>query len=152
MKQTCNKCGTEYFLTREFFGQTKQKSGKIDFRKVCRKCMAANTRRHYMESPEKVQARSARRKQLDEKAIGAHAESDLTLIRQALGNRCRYCGVQLGDGGEFDHITPIARGGSNWAENLTLACLKCNKEKRERTLDEYLQWRRERGLPIRQLP
>ena len=58
--QKCNKCGQVYPITREFFGQTKQKSGRVTFRQVCRACMRANTARHYAEAPEKVVSRVER--------------------------------------------------------------------------------------------
>jgi hypothetical protein len=37
----------------------------------------------------------------------------------------------------IDHLQPVARGGSNIAENLVFACLLCNMCKGVRTADEY---------------
>lgn len=52
--------------------------------------------------------------------------------------RCTYCG---GRGGrlECDHIVPVSRGGRHDLGNLTTACFSCNRQKRNRTPDE---WRR----------
>lgn len=40
---------------------------------------------------------------------------------------CRKCGVQ--DRLTVDHITPLARGGSNELENLQTLCWPCNSKK-----------------------
>ena len=50
---------------------------------------------------------------------------------------CQYCGArdtQI----ECDHIIPISRGGTNEFDNLITACKKCNREKRDKTLTEWL--------------
>lgn len=37
-----------------------------------------------------------------------------------------------------DHVTPIAKGGSDDLENLVLACAKCNLQKGTKTHDEFM--------------
>ncbi len=49
---------------------------------------------------------------------------------------CVYCGVQ-GVPLEIDHLLPKARGGSNSASNLTLACRPCNQRKGQQTAAEF---------------
>ena len=52
------------------------------------------------------------------------------------GHRCRYCGAGVADGAvlELDHITPVARGGSNDESNLVAACQACNRGKGDRDM------------------
>lgn len=52
------------------------------------------------------------------------------------GNQCRYCGS---DDGPFhiDHVFPVALGGSNDPENLTVACCDCNLSKGARLVSEW---------------
>jgi HNH endonuclease len=55
---------------------------------------------------------------------------------------CAYCGagdVPL----QVEHITPKARGGSERASNLTLACRPCNEAKGARRVDDFLRDRPE---------
>lgn len=53
---------------------------------------------------------------------------------------CVYCGVDLSDNFEVDHIVPLARGGSNDSENIQLLCPACNRRKHAKTHDEFLEW------------
>jgi len=49
---------------------------------------------------------------------------------------CQYCG-QRGGKLECDHIYPVSRGGSNHESNLATSCLKCNRSKRDKTVEEW---------------
>jgi 5-methylcytosine-specific restriction endonuclease McrA len=112
--------------------------------------MAANTRRHYETNPEKVIARVAKYKMQKGAAGGSYIEEDINQIRSALNDRCAYCGNSLEGGGEIDHKTPVSKGGVNSPDNLTLACRTCNRDKHSKTLAEFVAWRRERGLTVRE--
>lgn len=61
-------------------------------------------------------------------------------IRQAVFDRdgfaCTYCG-DAASTLECDHIIPLSQGGSNDLENLTTACMRCNRSKRDKTPDEW---------------
>jgi 5-methylcytosine-specific restriction endonuclease McrA len=50
--------------------------------------------------------------------------------------RCAYCGVR-NTPLQIEHIIPKARGGSNRASNLTLACESCNVAKGTQTAAEF---------------
>ena len=51
-------------------------------------------------------------------------------VWQRDGGRCVSCGRQ--DSLEFDHIIPVARGGSSSERNIQLLCRNCNCLKRDR--------------------
>lgn len=152
-QKACKDCGTVYPVTREFFGQYKNKradgSVKIAFRNSCRKCMAANTKRYDLENPHSAEERRARRERALLNSGGSHTSDDIAQLRLKLKDQCRFCGCDLHGGGQVEHLTPVARGGSNNPNNLTLSCRNCNYEKTSKTLDEYLEWRAERKLYIR---
>lgn len=150
----CKDCGNEYPETREYFGQYKNKRGgvtKIGYRNSCRKCMANRTAEHSSENPHLVRNRLDRRQELVENARGYYANSDINSIRRELVDECRFCSTPLNGGGEVEHLTPLSRGGTNYPHNLTLSCLNCNREKTNKTLKEYLEWRVERGMENRDI-
>ena len=63
--------------------------------------------------------------------------ADLTpVILERDGALCRYCGSV--DDLTIDHVTPLARGGSNDLANLVVACRSCNSSKGARALEEWL--------------
>lgn len=50
---------------------------------------------------------------------------------------CVYCGNPEGPF-EVDHVFPAAQGGTNHRDNLAVACVPCNREKRAMTVQEWL--------------
>lgn len=53
---------------------------------------------------------------------------------------CQYCG-KVGGKLEVDHIFPFSKGGSDNLDNLTTSCQKCNRQKRDKSVDDFLKWR-----------
>lgn len=146
-QRKCKDCETSYPLNRDYFGNTP--SG--GFRWQCRSCMRNHVKKYTEQNPEWVKEKnSARLARMAQHGGRGISLSDTNKIRRELGDCCAYCGVPLQGGGEVDHMTPVARGGRDEPENATLACMKCNLAKHAKTVDEYLQWRKIRGLVIRE--
>lgn len=57
------------------------------------------------------------------------------IILERDGAVCHYCGAT--DDLTIDHITPLARGGSNKPANLAVACRACNSSKGTRRLEDW---------------
>jgi uncharacterized protein YbaR (Trm112 family) len=53
---------------------------------------------------------------------------------------CFYCG-ERGGKLEADHIKPFSKGGTNDLENLTTSCRRCNRQKKDKTVEEFEEWR-----------
>lgn len=51
--------------------------------------------------------------------------------------KCMYCAAENVKF-EKEHLIPRSRGGSNRISNLGLSCRKCNQDKNNKTLDEFL--------------
>ncbi|MDE3091297.1 MAG: HNH endonuclease [Chloroflexota bacterium] len=54
------------------------------------------------------------------------------LVTERAGERCEYCLIPQTASAfphEPDHIIPLQHGGETDAENLALACLRCNRHK-----------------------
>lgn len=151
----CKDCKKILPETREFFGQFKNRRASgavvIGFRNSCRECMAANTAKHTAANPDQHRARGQRRADREAEARADVNPVDVVRVRRALADRCRYCDAILNGAGEVDHLTPVRRGGSGQIGNITIACLQCNRAKLGKTLDEFLAWRLERGLALRQV-
>lgn len=62
----------------------------------------------------------------------------LRKIRNKSNGACAYCGKKRTRKLTLDHIEPLARGGTNRAANLVLACVDCNHDKGGLTLVEWL--------------
>lgn len=67
--------------------------------------------------------------------------------REVLGSNdgnCVYCGHEATC---VDHILPVSRGGTRRRRNLAPACKPCNEHKLNFTVEEWVEYRREAGLP-----
>ena len=54
------------------------------------------------------------------------------------GFKCVYCGDKKGPF-EADHVIPKAKGGLVLESNLVCACRRCNRSKKDKTLEEWLE-------------
>lgn len=88
---------------------------------------------------------------IDRKALSLRTK--YLAIRRANG-LCPYCDSPLnvafvgGAPTHFDHIEPLARGGSNEDDNIIAACAKCNGAKGTKTVFEFMCERMGFDIPI----
>jgi 5-methylcytosine-specific restriction endonuclease McrA len=80
-------------------------------------------------NPEKGRARSQRRRARTIGAEGYHIAEDVRRIGDLQKWRCHWCGKLTKDRFHVDHIKPLSKGGSNWPNNLCIACPSCNRRK-----------------------
>ena len=73
-------------------------------------------------------------------AEGTHNGRDIERLYVKQGGKCFYCGTKLNDVFHVDHKVPLSRGGSNFPNNLALACPTCNLQKNDKTAEEYFDW------------
>jgi len=77
---------------------------------------------------ERAKARVASNEAIADKSPREPIPEDVkTAVWQRDGGRCQRCGSNVDL--EFDHIIPLAMGGSNTVRNLQLLCATCNREK-----------------------
>lgn len=104
---------------------------KKAYRVANKERIAAYLRTRYLANKDRYKAHSRTRKARKQGAEGKHSPADITAIMKAQRNRCAYCRVSLkGVIWHVDHITALARGGSNWPSNLQITCKTCNLSKR----------------------
>jgi hypothetical protein len=55
--------------------------------------------------------------------------------------RCPYCGIEIDpDHGQFDHMVPFDKGGSNTRDNIVFSCLSCNRSKFTKSVSEHQEF------------
>ena len=89
----------------------------------------------------KLELKHARRA----KMVGRYTAEDIAAIISEQDGCCYYCGRAISrDRKErhVDHMTPVSRGGTNWPDNIVVACADCNLRKGALTADEFLLRRR----------
>jgi DNA repair exonuclease SbcCD ATPase subunit len=53
-------------------------------------------------------------------------------------SRCPYCGNDIGNDPQADHIYPLSKGGQSTQENMIYVCKSCNIKKQGLTLREFI--------------
>lgn len=85
-------------------------------------------------------SRDAKRRMHKMNTVGSYTAKELQeqLVRQ--NHKCYYCHKKLGDerrSWHADHIVPLSRGGTNFIDNIVLACSTCNLSKKDKLLHEW---------------
>jgi hypothetical protein len=62
-------------------------------------------------------------------AAGRHTQKQVNALYDKQSGKCAFCFRRLNGKYEVDHYVPLAKGGSNYIENIQLLCIKCNREK-----------------------
>lgn len=70
-------------------------------------------------------------------------------IREYSEYTCDYCGKQ---GKEVEHINPVSKQGINDPRNLIIACKKCNQDKGDDPVSEFLARRDDLNISLEELP
>lgn len=89
----------------------------------------ANTARWKKANPEKVRSYLRNSKASRRLAEGSHTGEDIKEIYRMQRGLCAYCKIKVGEKYHVDHIQPLARGGSNYRNNLQILCGTCNLQK-----------------------
>lgn len=105
-----------------------------------RKWRELNPDRYYAHnaySPKRY-AGMKRRRAHKYNAGGSHSEIDILIQYISQHGRCFWCSLMVGQVYHVDHITALARGGSDNPDNLAIACPSCNGSKQDRL--PYVEW------------
>lgn len=111
-----------------------------EYREANRKRLADNARIYRKQNAKVIRARSKanalmtraknmQRRARKMKAEGKYTAKDIRLQYERQKGRCYWCGVKVGKKYHVDHVIPLSRGGTNWPENLVVACPTCNCSK-----------------------
>lgn len=95
-------------------------------------------RRH----PHAAKAIKSRYRANKRSAHGSHTAEELKALYEEQCGLCAYCGIRLYSDYQADHVVPLSLNGSDYIENILLACPTCNQSKGGKP---YEQWLSERG-------
>lgn len=112
---------------------------------------AREARRRFVPDPEERRLTAGKRRaRRRNQGVYTVTVKDLTRTLGRFGWHCAYCRGPFTDSNplEWDHIIPIARGGTHSIGNLTPACKKCNRGKHIKLL---VEWRAGRIVDTRTL-
>jgi 5-methylcytosine-specific restriction endonuclease McrA len=89
----------------------------------------------------KLRAKETRRIR-EFQVVGSHTETEWLFQVARQMERCYWCTDELRDvdgrwRGTRDHLTPLAKGGTDNIDNIVAACWPCNRAKGNRTEGEY---------------
>ena len=163
--KVCKDCGVEHPRTAEYFGREKQ--NRDGLRGKCKMCVAEHSRnyrlthrehkveydrlwrvsrrkeevervrRYRAANPECRRAEHHRRRARERGAEGSFSPADIERQRKAQKHRCYYCGEKSKL--TIEHLVPLVRGGTNWPDNIVLACLSCNCRKQDKLPHEFVE-------------
>lgn len=89
------------------------------------------------ENREKVLFNAKRYSHLRRSAEGDYTQSDIDTLHRTQKGLCWWCGKKLNGTYHIDHRIAISRGGTNWPNNLCLACPHCNVSKHNKMAWEW---------------
>lgn len=87
--------------------------------------------------PELKKSHEHKRRARKRGAEGSYSPSDLIRIMGEQQGICFYCNDSITKSYTIDHFIPLARGGSNWPDNIKLACKPCNSQKHDKLPSEF---------------
>lgn len=94
--------------------------------------------RKMKDNPEKNREKSRLRRARKYEAPGSFTEDDVKRKMSAQQYKCCYCSRSLKRRRwAADHIVPLSRGGSNYPDNIAVACITCNSSKHNKLLGEW---------------
>lgn len=106
----------------------------------------ARQKEYRSKNPEAMAALSRKYKANRKGATGSHTGKDILFIFNSQRGLCANCNKKLFKSGKnkyhVDHVIALARGGSNWPDNLQCLCPSCNMSKGAK---DPIAWAQENG-------
>lgn len=91
----------------------------------------------YVTHKERVNAYTRNHRARRRLAPGQHSAADVRKQYEMQGGRCWWCQKNVGEKYHVDHLIPIARGGTNWPDNIVISCAHCNTSRGDKLPSEW---------------
>lgn len=109
------------------------------YRIANKKRLAEMNLQYHRANPNISRASHQRRKARKLGAEGTHTAADIQKQYKAQKGACYWCGSKVRGNYHVDHIVPLSRGGTNWPENIVIACVGCNTSRGSKLPHEWPQ-------------
>ncbi|GGR34019.1 HNH endonuclease [Deinococcus ruber] len=107
-----------------------------------RERLRVRDRARYIRQKPRYLSYSAKQRAFRASVPGGWTGEDVRQMFVRQNGCCHYCGAKVGRTAglawHVDHVIPISRGGSNFPENLVIACEPCNRAKYNKMPWEWL--------------
>lgn len=126
-------CSAYYYRHRE-----KRQAKQREYRANNPEKVRESNVKYRLTNYEAVRARENAKNARRYAAEGTHTAAD---ILEKLINQQRLCYWRkeaLSEKYHVDHVIPLARGGSNWPDNIVISCAPCNQRKGCKMPDEWM--------------
>lgn len=90
-------------------------------------------------NPIKVTEYNRRKKARKRNQFGSFATWMIRYYRVVQQDTCFYCGMDISEEYQLEHMTPLSRGGLHCWTNTCLSCRDCNFRKHTKTLEEFVE-------------
>ncbi|MFW8626735.1 HNH endonuclease [Deinococcus sp. ME38] len=128
--------------TRRALNPERFRRAERNYRQKNRDLLRIKRRDYMIRNPEKIAQQQRNRYARKKGASGSYSSTDILVMKIEQSGKCFYCKKPLdfetARAVHVDHKIPISRGGSNFKENLCLACSGCNCSKQAKTAEEFI--------------
>lgn len=143
LRPHCRQCNAQMVSEDDTRRAARRTSLVLEFEKACLACkqVLPNDTLHFSKKPrnlsqldgrccvcEQIRNMNKRAKKVVQTAAVLNYKEVHALIKQS-GLLCKYCGVDVSKGFEFDHVVSLSSGGEHSITNLAIACAECNVAK-----------------------
>lgn len=99
--------------------------------------MKAYRQKHPDKARLKGRMDAARRRAKKLAAGGSHTKTELMDKYKEQQGLCFYCHKDVGSRFDADHVIPLSKGGTDFIQNIVIACPSCNRSKSDKTIEEW---------------
>ena len=130
---------------REWIEKNKGKylTDALRYRTINKEKVNAGNRAWRIKYPERARKSDSIKKARRYNAPGSFLPQQITELYKKQKGNCVICKSTLHKKFHVDHVMPLARGGTNYIENIQLLCAPCNMSKSDKDPIEFM---RSKGL------
>ncbi len=144
----CKKCRCEYHREynkvyrrsqkhRDYLESYKPRANELRREQYAPGGSSERNRQWREENPDKERAAVLRRRARERGAIGRITHTEILAMYFDQDGLCAYCGRELDEVYEVDHMIPLSRGGRGDWINIAIVCRSCNRRKSDLTVEEF---------------